>query len=199
MLPEVHFETIMTQWMKNWYGQLKQQIERTEGEDEAIEELGAKTNTDYTKVMRYTQHMKQAKPTWSTGTDQAGGLEAWVARFKWEFPWEVAFEKVPQDHDERKAWEGELRTVEDLMDEMGEDSEQEVHAEIPEGTTTVEAADPTGNTTRQKNQEKEKEKGKRLQQEEEQTRKIQKSQGKGTGGGTASASSKGHSSKMTDE
>jgi hypothetical protein len=161
MLPEKHYETIMTQWMKNWYGQLKQQIERTEGEDEAIEEMGAKTKSDYTKVMRFSQCMKKVKPTWSTGTQD--GLAAWVARFKWEFPWEVIFESVPEDHKERKEWE-DLRTVEELMERMAEDGKTQVTTGIAEGTTAVEAADPTGQATKQRQEKErlEKEKGKRM-------------------------------------
>jgi hypothetical protein len=200
MLPESHYETIMTQWMKNWYGQLKQQIERTEGEDEAIEELGAKTNSQYSKVMRYTQFMKQSKPTWSTGTDQEGGLEAWVARFKWEFPWEVQFESVPQGHKEREVWEGELRTVEELMNEMADDGKTQIHADLPEGMTTAEAADPTGRTAREKKEKEKNAQGKREQQEEETQpgQKHQKAQGKGKGE-SASASSTAPGAQMSDE
>jgi hypothetical protein len=179
MLPEMHYDTIMAQWMKNWYGQLKQQIERTEGEDEAIEELGAKTKADYTKVMRFSQAMKKVKPTWSTGTDD--GLDVWVARFKWEFPWEVVFEKVPEEHSERKAWE-ELRTVEELMERMAEDGE-----------------DPTGQATRER-QEKEKEGRKRMAEEETQERKHSKGSKEGTGKGKgATASASASTTQMSDE
>jgi hypothetical protein len=177
MLPEKHFKTIMEQWMKNWYDQLKQQIERTEGEDEAIEEMGAKTKSDYTKVMRFSQCMKKAKPTWDTGTDE--GLEVWVARFKWEFPWEVSFESVSEEHMERKSWE-ELRTVEELMQSMAEDGKTQVATAIPEGTTTAEAADPTGAATKERMKN---EKGKRMAEEETKESKHQKgSTGKGKGG-----------------
>jgi hypothetical protein len=146
MLPQTHFSMILEAWKKNWYSQLKKQIEMTDTELETIEKAGELTATKYTAVQRFTRAMSRAKPQWDEHTEE--GMEAWVARFKWEFPWKVEFEEVPQDSQERQAF-ADIPTVEQLMEEMA--SSQQAHQQdIPTDMTTVEAADPTGEKYKQR-------------------------------------------------
>jgi hypothetical protein len=83
------------------------------------------------------------------------------------------------------------------MQRMAEDGKSQVATDIPEGTTTVEAADPTGQATKERLQN---EKGKRLAEEETQERKHQKgSTGKGKGATAPATTASDSTTRMSDE
>ena len=93
----------------------KKQIEQTDNETEAIEMAGQLTASQYTSVQRFTRAMSRSRPAWDAHAEE--GMAAWVARFKWEFPWRVEFEVLTQDSLERQAFTA-IPTVEDMMAEM---------------------------------------------------------------------------------
>ena len=112
MLPDSHYDRVMEQWKKGWYSQLKKQMELTDTEDASIQGLSQGTAESYGTVARYTSFMRKMKPDWDGNTEL--GMQEWVARFKWEFPWKVQFERTAAQEEERKHW-STIRTADELM------------------------------------------------------------------------------------
>ena len=81
--------------------------------------------------------LRKAKPAWDAQKDE--GVPAFMARFKWEYPWEITFCKVEKDDPIRKAWK-ELPTVEELMEVMATDqqADAEMDAELREKQIRIE-------------------------------------------------------------
>ena len=148
-LPAEHAELLKKTWKDLWYSQLYTQIEQTDSEDKALTALAAGTAENYKDVQRLTHFMKKAKPAWDEGKEE--GVEEWVARFKWEYPWKVSFEELPEDHADRKHFT-DLPQVEDLMKEMATATAE---MELDSNLTQAQAKDPTGDTQRSGSQKRE--------------------------------------------
>ncbi len=147
-MPAEHAELLKKTWKDLWYSQLYTQIEQTDSEDKALSALSQGTADNYKDVHRLTTFMKKAKPEWDAGKDE--GVEAWVARFKWEYPWKVSFEELPADHEDRQHFTN-LPQVEDLMKDM---STASAEMEIDPSLSQKEAMDPTGSTHRSGSQKR---------------------------------------------
>ncbi|CAE7817373.1 unnamed protein product [Symbiodinium sp. CCMP2592] len=93
-IPEEHANKLLETWRSIWYDQLRQQVNQTTVEQEAFD---------------------SAIPEYNEGEDE--GLDHWIARFRYEFPWPVKFVQVPPDAEERTHFTG-LRSTEELMEEM---------------------------------------------------------------------------------
>ena len=76
--------------------------------------------------------LTKAVPTYNEGEEH--GIENWVARFKFEYPWELSFTAFSQDHPDRQFFQ-ELRPVDKLMEEMSAD--QAMETEVTPGDTLV--------------------------------------------------------------
>ena len=83
-------------WRDVWYDQLKQQISQTEVEKEAFSSASQKTNQNYVAAARLNRFLTKAVPSYNEGEES--GIENWVARFKFEYHWELSFTAVSQDH-----------------------------------------------------------------------------------------------------
>ena len=78
------------------------------------------------------------------------GMEEWLARFKWEYPWEISFTGVPADSPVRTAWKA-LPTVKELMEAMAAESTEaamEVEADGQPGQSaqSPQSSQPTQTT-----------------------------------------------------
>ena len=81
--------------------------------------------------------MKRNVPEYNAGEDE--GIDNWVARFKWEYPWEVMFTAVDAEDPQRmfyKNFTGDA-VVTDLMAQMGADDMDQT---VDSGTTQAQAA-----------------------------------------------------------
>ena len=150
-LPEEHSNLLKQTWKRLWYSQLYTQIEQTDSEDKALTEMAEKTSTSYKEVQRLTFFMKKAKPAWNEGKEE--GMEEWVARFRWEYPWKVSFETLPADHPDRQHFT-DLPQVEELMKEMASSTAE---MELDSSLTAEEAKDPTGESHRRTGSQKRRE------------------------------------------
>ena len=110
--------------------------------------MAEKTSSSYQEVQRLTFFMKKAKPAWDEGKEE--GMEEWVARFRWEYPWKVSFETLPADHPDRQHFTN-LPQVEDLMKEMASSTAE---MELDSNLTAEEAKDPTGESHRRSGSQK---------------------------------------------
>ena len=131
-LPAEHKDRILECWRDVWYDQLKQQISQTEVEKEAFSTASQKTSQDYLAAARLNRFLTKAVPTYNEGEEH--GIENWVARFKFEYPWELSFTALSQDHPDRQFFQ-ELRPVDKLMEEMSAD--QAMESEVTPGDTLV--------------------------------------------------------------
>ena len=52
-----------------------------------------------TSMPRLSRFLTKSSPSCSMGEEQ--GMDTWVARFKYEFPWAVEFEKLEANHPDR--------------------------------------------------------------------------------------------------
>ena len=95
-LPAEHMDRILECWRDVWYDQLKQQISQTEVEKEAFSSASQKTNQNYVAAARLNHFLTKAVPSYNEGEES--GIENWVARFKFEYHWELSFTAVSQDH-----------------------------------------------------------------------------------------------------
>ena len=129
-LPAEHKDRILECWRDVWYDQLKQQISQTEVEKAAFSTASQKTSQDYLAAARLNRFLMRAMPNYDEGEEQ--GIENWVARFKFEYPWELSFTGLSQDHPDRQFFQ-DLRPVEELMAEMSADRAMET--EIVAGET----------------------------------------------------------------
>ena len=134
LLPEEIYEPVMKAWSEGWHTQLRKQYELTESEDEMMEKASANTQQNYTEAVRISTLLKRAKPKWDAQKDD--GVPNFMARFKWEYPWEITFHRVPKDSPARKAWK-DLPTVGELMEAMEtpQPAEMETDANINEEAT----------------------------------------------------------------
>ena len=121
-LPAEHKDRILECWRDVWYDQLKQQLSQTEVEKEAFATASQKTSQDYVAAARLNRFLTKAVPTCNEGEEH--GIENWVARFKFEYPWELAFTALSQDHPDRQFFQ-DLRPVDQLMEEMAADPAME--------------------------------------------------------------------------
>ena len=78
------------------YDQLKQQLSQTEVEKEAFSSASQKTSQDYVAAARLNRCLTKAVPTYNEGEEH--GIENWVARFKFEYPWELSFTALSPDN-----------------------------------------------------------------------------------------------------
>ena len=83
---------MLQSWADTWYDQLKKQYQQTEDEEKAISASSQQTAEDYSKVVRFTKMVNRTRPNWQAGQEQ--NVHNWVARFKWEFPWQLTFHGV---------------------------------------------------------------------------------------------------------
>ena len=139
-LPQEHFSALQQAWKELWYEQLTTQIAQTDSEAAALEELSQKTAENYAEVARLSQFMRKSIPDYREGEKE--GLENWVARFRWEYPWPVSFEALPPNHEDRQAFKA--LNIEALLEEMEVDN-QSSQLEVPQTLSQAEAADPTAN------------------------------------------------------
>ena len=116
-IPEELKDQVLQSWADTWYDQLKKQYQQTEDEEKAISASSQQTAEDYSKVVRFTKMVNRTRPDWQAGQEQ--NVHNWVARFKWEFPWQLTFHGVSAEDPMRKSFT-ELQNVEDLMKEMDE-------------------------------------------------------------------------------
>ena len=127
-LPAEHFEKLLLAWKDNWYAQLKTQIEYTDTEKQALSQLAQNTAEDYKSCKRLSNFMKRNVPEYNAGEEE--GVDNWVARFKWEYPWEVVFVAVDAEDPQRKFYKN-IPVVTELMAEMGAaDMDQDVDASM---------------------------------------------------------------------
>ncbi|CAE7251161.1 unnamed protein product [Symbiodinium sp. CCMP2592] len=131
-LPAEHKDRILTAWRDVWYDQLKQQISQTEVEKEAYSTAAQRTSQEYSAAARLNRFLTKAVPAYTEGEEQ--GIENWVARFKFEYPWELTFVGLSQDHPDRQFFQ-DLRPVDELMEEMAADKAMET--EVAAGESLV--------------------------------------------------------------
>ena len=113
-LPQEMGYRVLESWKETWTQQLQKQVHMTDAEEQAAQ---ATLSTE--EKQRWTKALSKPRPEWNEGEDM--GVPQWQARYAWEFPWKISFEKLPKDHPERKAYTA-LRTAEDLMNEMVADT-----------------------------------------------------------------------------
>ena len=126
LLPEEVFDKVMEEWSRGWHSQLSKQYELTESEDELAKKASEQTAQDYSTASRVTTMLRKAKPAWNAQQDE--GVPAFMARYKWEYPWEITFIKVHRDDPLRQAWKA-LPTVEELMQHMATDDVANMEAD----------------------------------------------------------------------
>ncbi|CAE7316422.1 unnamed protein product [Symbiodinium sp. CCMP2592] len=114
-IPEEHAEKLLETWRRIWYDQLRQQVNQTTVEQEAFDSAARLTAHNYAEAKRLSRFLTKAIPEYNEGKDD--GLDHWIARFRYEFPWPVKFVHVPQDAEERTHFTG-LRSREELMEQM---------------------------------------------------------------------------------
>ncbi|CAE7826417.1 unnamed protein product [Symbiodinium sp. CCMP2592] len=128
-LPAEHKDRILTAWRDVWYDQLKQQISQTEVEKAAYSTAAQRTSQEYSAAARLNRLLTKAVPAY-----KEQGIENWVARFKFEYPWELTFVGLSQDHPDRQFFQ-DLRPVDELMAEMAAD--QAMETEVAAGESLV--------------------------------------------------------------
>ena len=121
-LPAEHKDKILECWRDIWYDQLKQQISQTDVEQEAFSSASQKTSQDYVAAARLNRFLTKAVPSYNEGEEH--GIENWVARFKFEYPWELSFVGISQEHPDRQFFQ-DLRPVDQLMEAMSADQAME--------------------------------------------------------------------------
>ena len=114
-LPQEMGDRVLESWKETWTQQLQKQVHMTDAEEQAAQ---ATLSTE--EKRHWTKALSKPRPEWNEGEDM--GVPQWKARYAWEFPWQVEFEMLEQDHPERKAYT-DLRTVDDLMKEMSADAQ----------------------------------------------------------------------------
>ena len=114
-IPQEHAEKLHSGWKKIWYQQLRTQVSQSEVETEAIEAAAASTANNHAQAKRPSRFLTRSIPSYTEGEEQ--GIEQWVARFRYECPWKVDFEKLEFTHSDRQHFKN-LRSTEDLMEEM---------------------------------------------------------------------------------
>ncbi|CAE7750267.1 unnamed protein product [Symbiodinium sp. CCMP2592] len=98
-IPEEHATKLLETWRSIWYDQLRQQVNQTTVEQEAFDSAARLTAHNYAEAKRLSRFLTKAIPEYNEGEDE--GLDHWIARFRYEFPWPVKFVQVPADADER--------------------------------------------------------------------------------------------------
>jgi hypothetical protein len=139
-IPEEHKDRLLTVWKDIWYSQLKTQILQTDVETSAIDKAAEVTSQSYAEAPRLSKFLSKSVPHYDAGSEQ--GLEQWVARFRYEYPWPLEFQGLTADHPDRRHFQN-MRNVEDLMEEMA--AQQEAHMTAEHGETLesmVTPADP---------------------------------------------------------
>ncbi|CAE7352058.1 ZIFL1 [Symbiodinium sp. CCMP2592] len=114
-IPEEHANKLLETWRSIWYDQLRQQVNQTTVEQEAFDSAARLTAHNYAEAKRLSRFLTKAIPEYNEGEDE--GLDDWIARFRYEFPWPVKFVQVPPDAEERTHFTG-LRSTEELMEQM---------------------------------------------------------------------------------
>ncbi|CAE7238723.1 ZIFL1 [Symbiodinium sp. CCMP2592] len=114
-IPEEHASKLLETWRSIWYDQLRQHVNQTTVEQEAFDSAARLTAHNYAEAKRLSRFLTKAIPEYNEGEDE--GLDHWIARFRYEFPWPVKFVQVPPDAEERTHFTG-LRSTEELMEEM---------------------------------------------------------------------------------
>ena len=145
-IPAEHADKLLECWKNLWYQQLRTQVSQSEVENEAIENAAASTATNYMDAKRLSRFLTKSIPTYSTGEEQ--GIKNWVARFKYEFPWPLEFEKLEASHPDRQHFKN-LRSAEDLMQTMAASNqestvteEETLHSVAGTGVAEAKAAQP---------------------------------------------------------
>ncbi|CAE7249537.1 ZIFL1 [Symbiodinium sp. CCMP2592] len=128
-IPEEHATKLLETWRSIWYDQLRQQVNQTTVEQEAFDSAARLTAHNYAEAQRLSRFLTKAIPEYNEGEDE--GLDHWIARFRYEFPWPVKFVQVPADADERTHFTG-LRSTEELMEEMAAQEQEAAFTVDPE-------------------------------------------------------------------
>ena len=148
-IPAEHSDKLLECWKKSWNQRLRAQVSQSEVENEAMENAAASTASNYMHAKRLCRFLTKASPTYSTGEEQ--GIQNWVARFKYEFPWPVEFEKLEASHSDRLHFK-HLRSTDELMQSMADSAHEStategesLHNVAGEGVAKAKAAPtPTG-------------------------------------------------------
>lgn len=128
---------LLPAWVQYWNDKKKKQVELSDAEEQAAVDTSEKAKTHWTRNL-YTD-----RPQWDEGA--AAGVDSWVARFKWEFPWPVMFQGLPQNHPERSAFVA-VKTMEEIVKELeGENSVMDFTADKA-GSTQASAAAAASST-----------------------------------------------------
>ena len=112
-LPAEHQGAILTAWKEVWCDQLRQQVNLTRVEQRAIDTA----SQDYDAAQRLSRYLTRSTPPYNAGEEE--GIDNLIARFKYEYPWELQFAFLPADHDDRQYFEN-MRSVEELMEQMSQ-------------------------------------------------------------------------------
>ena len=115
-----------------WCDQLKQQVEHTEVERQAFASASQKTSQDYVAAACLNRFLTKAVPSYTDGEEE--GIEHWLARFKFEYPSELSFTGLSQDHSDRMFFQ-DIRPVEELMEEMAATKAAEAEVKPGPGDT----------------------------------------------------------------
>ncbi|CAE7270747.1 unnamed protein product [Symbiodinium sp. CCMP2592] len=117
-IPEEHSARLLESWRSIWYDQLRQQVNQTTVEQEAFDSAARLTAAEAKRLSRF---LTKAIPEYNEGEDE--GLDHWIARFRYEFPWPVKFVYIPKDSEERTHFTG-LRSTEELIEAMAADEKE---------------------------------------------------------------------------
>ena len=99
-LPEEHKDAILTAWKEVWYDQLRQQVNLTQVEQHAIDAAAKSASQDYAAAERLSRYLTRSIPPYNAGEEE--GIKNWIARFKYEYPWELQFAFLPTNHADRQ-------------------------------------------------------------------------------------------------
>ena len=130
-IPEDHKDAILTAWKEVWYDQLREQVNITQVEQHAIDTAAKSTSQDYAAAERLSRYLTRSTPPYNAGEEE--GVENWIARFKYEYFWELQFAFLPADRQYFK----EMRSVEELMEQMSSSHQEGVQASQAETMDTM--------------------------------------------------------------
>ena len=126
LLPGEIYDLVMRAWSEGWHSQINKQYEPTESGEELMAKASEDTQKDYAAAHRISTLLKRSKPDWDS--QMGKGVPAFMARFKWEYPWEITFSKVQKDDPTRRAWK-DLPAVEELVEDMSTDRPADMEPE----------------------------------------------------------------------
>ena len=129
-LPEEYKDILLSTWRDVWYDQLRQQVNQTMVEQPGDETASQSTSQDYAAAVRFSRFLTRSIPAYNAGEEQ--GIDNWLARFKYEYSWELNFAFLPSKHPDRLHFT-DMRSVEELLRDMSLDHQEaaEVTNRIP--------------------------------------------------------------------